>query len=226
MADIPLALFTTGAVLAAADAVDGRRPRARLEAALLLTFAALTKNEGLPLVLAVGAGVAWWAPERRWRAAWSVAGPPLLLYALLWGWLAASFPALDENYPARLAPAVIAEGLHRLPTVLKGFLSEALAWRRWNLTWPAVVVLLALGARALRGRTPRLILSVVAIQLLVYVFAFVVTGWTSPAAQAFSRGGDPVVYLMAITLGRLLLHVAPLAVAVAVMVAPLATESD
>jgi hypothetical protein len=64
----------------------------------------------------------------------------------------------------------------------------------------------------------RAALLVGGLQLLTYVFALTITAWTSPAAE--QSGGDPVDYLMTLTLGRLLVHVAPLLVVAALVACP------
>jgi hypothetical protein len=215
MADIPLALFVTGAGLALVDALCARRDRAHVEAALLLACATLTKNEGLPLVAGAALAVLLCAPRARVRRALGVALPPLLIFALLWGGLSRGFPALDEDYPSQLGVAAIVDGLSRLPVVLGGLFSEAAHFRAWNLTWPLILLLLLCG-RVRRPTCATLVL--VAVQLTGYVTAFLITVWSSPAAE--STGTDPVVYLISVTMGRLLMHVAPLLIASALLVAP------
>ncbi|MGQ0552069.1 MAG: glycosyltransferase family 39 protein [Planctomycetota bacterium] len=217
MADVPLALFATGALLALLDALEGRRDRAHLEVGLLLACAALTKNEGLPLVAGCAVTLLIFSQRGRWRAALGVSAVALLLYWLLWGRLAAQFPALDEHYPGRLHWEAVREGLARLPVVLAGFGEEVLSFRHWNLTWPAALLLFLLGRRE---RAHWALLLAVGLQLASYVLAFVITAWTSPAAEALRPGADPVEYLMTLTLGRLLLHVAPVVIAVALLAAP------
>ena len=215
MADVPLSLFLTGAALALMDGLDGRRDRAHLEAALLLGFAALTKNEGLPAVAGAALALVLCARRARWRTALGVAGLALLLYWALWGRIAAGLPALDEHYPARLHAAAVAEGLPRLPRILGQLLLQAVDFRSWNLTWLAIPALLIIGRRT-RGVIAAVIVA--GLQLASYVFALVITAWTSPAAE--STGADPVDYLMILTLGRLLVHVAPLLVAAALVACP------
>lgn len=219
MADVPLALFVVGAVLAAADALDGRRDRAHVEAGLLLAFAALTKNEGLPLLAGVGLGLVVLAPRARWRRALGVVGLAGAVYFALWGAVSLGFPALDEHYPDRLNVDAVREGLDRVPLVLEALGRELVDVRRWNVTWIAAAVLLVVGWRRGATRGLALVPIVVAVQLGAYGLAYVVTSWTSPAAEA--RGGDPLEYLLTLTLGRLMLHVAFVTVACAVCVAPL-----
>jgi hypothetical protein len=215
MADIPLALFATGAGLALVDGLGGRRDRAHVEAALLLGFATLTKNEGLPLVAGAALALLACAPSGRLRRALGVGLPPLLLYTLLWGRLVSGFPALDEDYAGHVGVQAVVGGLDRLPVVLRGIWDEVTHFRAWNLTWPLVLALLLAG-RPRRATCAPLVL--VLVQLLAYVAAFLITVWTSPGAE--TQGGDPVVYLMSITMGRLLMHVAPLLIATAILASP------
>ncbi len=216
MADIPLALFACCAVLALMDGADGVRDRAHLEAGFFFGLAALTKNEGFPLIVVAVLAVLICAGRSRLRRALGIGVLAVGLYFLLWGWMSASFPALDENYLGRLHVAAIAEGLPRIPIVLGRLASEFVSFSRWNITWIAAVVLLGVGGCLRKGPGVRIGLLVVLMQITIYVFAFVVTDWTSPAALA--KGGDSVVYLMDLTMGRLLLHVAPTLIALAVIV--------
>ncbi len=220
MADIPLALFVTAAGLALVDALEGVRDRAHLEAGLCLGFAALTKNEGLPLLAGAGLALLLGATRGRVRRAVGVVGVAALLYLLAWGLISQSFPALDEHYPGQLKPANVAAGLSRLPTIALTLGAELVSFQRWNLTWLAVVALLCIGRI---GRARRALLVLLGVQLASYVLAFMITAWTSPAAEAAVAGGladDTVSYLMSLTMGRLLLHMAPLAIALALLCAP------
>ncbi len=214
LADAPFAAFLAGAALAAADAADRRRPRAALEAGLFLGFAALTKNEGIPLVAIVPLALLVSAQTARIRTAIVPFAIGVLLFVVLWGAHASAFPALDEHYPGRLHVHAIHDGIGRLPAVLAGFAQEMTSIRNWNFTWPTVLALLLVAGKAtLRGGRRALLLIVLG-QLASYVFALVITGWTSPHVPA---GEDPVTRLMTLTLGRLLLHVAPAAIALGML---------
>jgi hypothetical protein len=215
MADIPLALFVTGAGLALIDALERARDRAHVETALLLGFAVLTKNEGLPVAAVVVVLLLLLTRRGRWRTALGVAALVGAVYWLLWGRLAAELPALDEHYPGQLRLGAVLAGLPRLPRILLQFGHELISFRSWNLTWPAVVALLALGRWS---RPVGVLVTIVVAQLGVYVIAFVITAWSSPAAEFL--GGDPVDYLMTLTVGRLFMHVAPLAVVAALLASP------
>lgn len=224
LADVPLALFAAGAGMAAADALEGRRDRAWLETGLLLTFAALTKNEGLPLVASVLVAVLLCARRARWRVVLGVGALTAVGYVLLWGlYVATSVPGLDENYWERLHGDAVSEGLGRIPMIVVAFVEGMLDPRVWNVTWVAVAALLAAGWQALRRPALRMLLIAVVLQLLAYAFAYMVTQWSSPRAEAvLAETGqqDPLVVLFELTMGRLLLHVAPLAIACAVLAAP------
>jgi len=215
MADVPLALFLTAAILALMDGIDGLRDRAHVEAGLLLGLAALTKNEGLAAigVAALAAGLC--SRRGRLRTALGLAGLALLVFWTLWGRMASGFPALDEHYPARLNAAAVLEGLPRLPRILKALALEAVDFRSWNLTWLAIPAFLIIGRRT---RSVNAAVLVAGLQLAAYVFALEITAWSSPAAETV--GGDPVDYLMTLTLGRLLVQVAPLLIAAALVACP------
>jgi hypothetical protein len=217
MADVPLAAFAAAAVLALVEALDEVRDRAHLEAGLLLAGAALAKNEGLPLVAAAGLALLLGARRARWRRAAGVAGLAAGLYLLLWWSLARDFPVLDEDYAGRLHGGALAAGWRRLSFLLPEFGLEALSFQRWGLTWLAAAVLLALG----RPRRPVFaLLALVALQFACYLLAFVVSAWTSPAAEVLASSGDPVEYLLLLTLGRLFLHLAPLVIVLALLASP------
>jgi len=238
MADIPMAMFVTGCVLAAADAVEGRRDRAHLEAGLLLGFALLTKNEALPLVVVLALGLLICAPRARLRRALGVTGLAALIYALLWGRIAAGLPATDENYLAQLDLDVFLAGLDRLQLVAYRLVTDELFnLRSWNVTWIAIPILLVAGWGWLRQPALRLIMVVLVLQFASYTFAYMVTAWTSPAAEEIARNpklipGLPditpdqqvVWFLMRLTMGRLLLHIAPLAICLALLASPLVSR--
>jgi hypothetical protein len=225
LADVPLALFAFCAALAALDGIENRRPRAYLEAGLMLGFAALTKNEGLAFAGVAAAAVLACASRNRFRSTAAVVAVAALLYLLLWGRLAVRFPALDEHYPGRLNWDALAEGIHRLPSIAAAMASQILFLPSWNLTGVGVLALLLLSGRDAVDRGGRFLLLVCVLQVAVYAGAYTITAWTSPAAVQSSPTGDPVPFLMNLTLGRLLLHVAPIAVAAALRAAPLGTRA-
>lgn len=223
MADIPLSLFVMGTVLALADGLQGRRARGCVEAGLLLGFAALTKNEGLPLLAGVALAILISAPRSRWRCATGVVGLGLGLYLVLWGIAAAGLPVTDEHYLGRLHGDALSSGLSRLGIIFSGLGEEIMNFRSWNLTWAVLAFLLVLGARRLGRPVPRMIAVVLVVQCASYVIAYMVTSWSSPAAVLIHPDGDPLPFLMKLTLGRLLMQVAPTAIVLGLIVSPLAS---
>jgi hypothetical protein len=223
MADIPMGLFLTGAVLAAADAVEGKRDRAYLEAGLFLGMAMLTKNEALPFVVALGFGLLLAAGRGRLRKLAAVGGIALAMFLLLWGWIAAGLPAEDENYPGQLGLSTFLAGIARLEVILPRLGQSLIDFRAWNLTWPAVLVLLVAGGGVWRRPGLRLMTVALVLQLGTYVFAYMITAWSSPAAEINEELlGIPVLgSLMRLTLDRLLMHLAPAAICAALIAAPL-----
>jgi len=226
MADIPLALFITASVIALADAVDGNRVRAHLEAGIVLGFAALTKNEGLPFVVAVGVGLLVSLPRARLRTTLGITGVAGALYVGLWGWVSSGLPITDEHYLGRLNAQAVQDGLARLGLITPRLGEELVNFRNWNLTWLAAAALIGMGGKSLLKPVPRLILIALGIQLASYVFAYVITSWTSPAAKMMRPGEDPLHLLLTLTLGRLLLQVAPAAIVLGLYVSPLEPEPE
>jgi len=239
MADIPLALFVCASGLALLDLVQGGRPRAALNATVCLALATLTKNEAMPLLAGATLALLLSLRAQRWRVTAQVVGGAALVFVLLWGHRIPGIPALDENYHGQLGLAQLVAGVDRLGLILMGteigsgtqqyrmpgVLPEMLSFRSWNLTWPLVVLLwIAAGRRAL-DRGGRVLLLLVVVQLAAYVGAYMVTAWESPNARALvGADGDPLAFLLNLTLGRLLLHVAPLAICAGLILNPLRTS--
>lgn len=214
MADLPLALFGAAAAFAACDQLDSKRGGA-LEVGLLLGLTSLCKNEGLPLVAAVLLG--WMlARPSHWRRVLAAGALAVALNLALWTHVALTLPALDEHYPAQLTWAALSEGWQRLGVVLPALAAHLLALPAWNITWPALLLLMALGAARLLTPRARLLAVAVTVQCAAYVLAYLITAWTSPKGELVAEDqGDPVVLLVALTADRLLLHVFPLALALA-----------
>ena len=135
--------------------------------------------------------------------------------------IALSLPASDENYPGQLNIQAFMAGLDRLPMILAKLVKEIFFLPSWNLTWIGIMGLLYLSGRAALDRAGRLLLIIAVFQLAAYMLAFMITAWTSPAAQMISRSSESVPYLLNLTMGRLLLHFAPLCVVAALRAAPL-----
>ncbi len=229
LADVPLAAFSLAAAFAVLEALEQRRPRAWLEACLLLGCVALTKNEGLPMVIACGLGIAVAGGRSRWRPALLTVGGAAVIYAALWGVFSMSFEGLDENYWERLNASAVSSGFTRIPMIVQAFFAGMLDFRQWNVTWLAAIMLVAFGWNRRRRMAARLMITIVCAQLLAYGFAYLVTKWTSARAEFVIREeglDDPLTVLFGLTLGRLLLHVAPIAIALAAMTAPFEAPTE
>jgi hypothetical protein len=177
----------------------------------------LTKNEGLTLLVAAALAIVVGARRARLRRVLGVVGTAALAYVLLWWSLARHFPALDEDYAGHLSWSAFVEHLPRLSFILPAFGAELVSFQRWGLTWIALVVLLAVG----RPRRPVVAVLLFALaQFAAYLLMYVISAWTSPAGAELAASGDPVEYLLTLTLGRLFLHLAPLLVALACCACP------
>jgi hypothetical protein len=244
-ADLPLAALLAGAAWcltrrlrgsnAASDSADS------LIGGLLLGAAALAKNEGLALAaltLAVFGGAdlarrALGTPHsggapRPWREGLIAAGA-MVLVMLPWMWIRGRIPSIDEDYPRALlalvglaepppgagvtnqTPTDLSQALARVPVVLGGFLTSLLHLLRWNLTWiafGAVVLWWSLRRpRALARHPASPLLALVLAALALYAVILVVTPWNLPSLYGTTIPG------------RLILHVAPLAILVTVALA-------
>ena len=239
-ADLPLAAVPLAGVLALWRCVDRRDDEFEVErgdgadaliAGVCLGGATLIKNEGLALVglsfavmLAVGLlrsgqrGLA----VGRWLAAGAVAA------VVAWPWLSVrgQIPSIDEDYPLAIKgilglaelpegtgkgtnhqPTELGQALARIPIVLLGFVTSFVHVIRWHVLWPLFFAALAwwtLRPRRLlqHGYAP-LILLVLGTMAL-YAVVLLVTPWD-------------LAHLYGTTIpGRLLLHVAPLALLIGV----------
>jgi hypothetical protein len=201
MADAPFALFVLTAAGAVHVSLRDRDAGALRIAGLFAAGLLLTKNEGMAalpaIVLATAVGTAR-SDERRWRpAAICLVLLPLLL-AGPWLLFRAGIPKLHEDYGTRVAPASVLEAVPRLPSVLTAVGPHLVAGADWAWLWPLVALTLLATARTW-WRGPAVVLPMaIALLLGAYVCVFLVSPW-SPGELAEASAG------------RLLLHVAPLA---------------
>lgn len=190
----------------------------------MLGFALLTKNEAVPLLVGLSLALLVSAPTSRLRRVAGVAGTALLVFLPLWGLLALGLPATDENYPAQLTLEALQSGLSRLGLVFSRLAFQLVDLRIWNVTWLAVIALLAVGGGLWRRRALRLVMIVLAVQLGAYIYAYLISAWSSPAADMIAEAmqrDDVLQTLLKLTLDRLLMHVAPLAIAAGLIASPL-----
>lgn len=221
MADIPLSLFATCAVLAALDGLEGKRARAYFEAGFFLTLATLTKNEGLPMLAGMGLGLVICVPKARWKVAGAVVLGAFGCYGLLWARHALTFPALDENYLAQLNLQAVTEGLGRSMEILGRMFIEPFVIASWNFVWVGVIALLIVSGKKAVDRSGRMLLIFCVFQVGAYAFAFLITAWESPVLNMMGQQEKNLMNLMNLTMGRLFIHITPLMVVAALRGAPL-----
>lgn len=203
-ADFPLAALIAGASWLGCRAVERKDDRAACFAALLAGGAACVKNEGLSfavimivaLALVRSAGMP--GPWRRLASSVVRTAAPAILVIGPWLILRSRLPPVPGDFDLRGAFRVIlSHDLSRAGQIMLAFAKELADVTHWLLLWPVVVIAWLAVPRA-RTR-PFLFLAVcLAGQLLSYASVYLV----SP---------EPVDWLVATSLKRLILHVAPLA---------------
>jgi hypothetical protein len=162
--DIALGAFVAGAFF---DLIEGERP---WRFGMWLAFAALTKNEGLPLALILLAAGAF-VYRRRVTAALVPFGAAVASL-ILWKH---RVPHGGEEDLGALLPT-FPHQLHRLPGAIAG-LARHLASPSWGLFWCAVAV--ALVALAWQGARREVAIPafVISAAFLLYVAVYTVTTW-------------------------------------------------
>jgi MYXO-CTERM domain-containing protein len=180
-ADVPMALLlVAGASLLCAEDT----PRAAWPGVLLLCGAALTKNEGLALALAVVVAVGVLHAARRRRAL--VAGAAVLAAYVPWGVFVA-VRGLPNDVVAGLAtePPGTAEMAARLPVAALAIVRELVWVPRWGLLTIVCAAVLVLAGRGTRWRERGLLLAALA-GLGLFLVTYVVT----PRDFDFHVGGS------------------------------------
>lgn len=209
------AALALGAVVAALVWFDTRAPRDAVLLAAMLGLAFFTKNEGLPLTAATGAGLglALLRDRRGGRPRPGVASlaPALLLFAALvvpWLALRRTLPDIDESYLKLLTFEHLLAGLGRLPTMATQAVAHLVGAEYFGLVWPLLFCALVVRAARVPRAESLLIAGVLAVMTLAYAAVYLITPL-------------PVVDLLLTSLPRNLLALAPIALVwVAVLTAP------
>jgi hypothetical protein len=219
-ADVPFAFFLVSTLVVLREAtIAGRRNEGEMTGSLLLAgtlagLAAWTKNEGVLVVVATAALVAWIAlrQARPSRAAWWVVGAVPAVVTLVW------FKLLV----APVAPGYLAEA-PTLALLLERFLGperhavvSPLLWQyasAWGGPLVSGVVPLGLGAATLfaamrSGRSGRVILGVVGVMFAGYYSIYLLTSMD-------------IEWLVMTTFDRLLVQIWP-----ALVLAAFVTDDD
>ena len=197
-ADCVLMMYVTGTLIFLARWIEGG-PRSDMALAILFSaFGVFTKNEGLPIVLALGISVGLAAPPGRRRGAVIYAAGVLVL-SLPWLLFLQTLPQTKENYWARAAVGQIIPHLDRLGVILPAWAAEAVQFKNWSGTWLILAASAAVGARAFMEGSTRFLWFALLQIFAVYVLAYVVTPYD-------------VNHLMSVSLTRLSLHLLPAAI--------------
>ncbi len=137
--ELALLFFLLLALHAAWRWLERRRPADLVLCGLYLFACSSVKNEGVLLALGLAAGLLLVQLRRRPRGELAAdLGLPAVWAGLmaLWWWRVRSIPPVsDEDYLQRLRPEFLAEGLGRLPQLLRVVGAQAFDLRVWHLTW-------------------------------------------------------------------------------------------
>jgi hypothetical protein len=207
--ELALLLFLLLGVQALWRWLERRRTADLVLAAVYLFGGASVKNEGLLLGLcvvgALGVLLLLQGGGSRRRGLAAVLGL-LTLWGLLmavWWWHLRFIPPVsDENYPARLRPEYLVDGLQRLPLLFRELGAHALDVGSWHLTWAAFPLLCGWAwRRGLRSDPKALLLALIC---LLYWGGVVVIYLLSPWRDLAQHVG--------ITFDRVFLPLLPLAI--------------
>jgi len=200
-ADMALTTFHLGSTLYLVRWIGQRQRCDIILAGVFSVFAALTKNEGMPLA-GIAALVAMVFSVFIWqRQTWVDLGIFMLILILgvgLWLMCRAGVPHSDENYPARLTWSVLSQNAGRLPTILRTFLDYLDDPRGWGGLWLLLPLLAMLGFRAFARVDTGALWMLLIMQLGLYVMVYIITPWN-------------VDKLLNVSVARLLMHAAPTA---------------
>ena len=194
VADIAVALFGACAVAYANDWIRRGDRRALCIASASCVFLAMTKQEGLVFAILMALALLL----RHLRSS-SIA---ILCAALaLAPWFIWSFgiPRTHEAYGARLTSAHLFTNLSPLKPICLGFGTQFTDLQGWGILWPLLLICAIFGARGFRQREIIAVWFVLVLQLLAYATAYLITPWDLDV-------------LIPMTIRRLLLQVAPVAV--------------
>lgn len=195
-ADAALAMFYTGSLLFLAKWTSAQKREDLVLLTLFSAFAFFTKNEGMFLALANGVVLCVLAVRRR---AWFA---PLIFLAgvvvlnLAWLLWRADLPRTDEDYASKLGFSAIAANGSRLSLIFPAVAQKLADWRFGGFVLVLAGSLAGIGWRAFCRPYIIAAWAALALHLLGYVLAYMVTPWN-------------VELLLRLTLDRVLLHVMP-----------------
>ena len=165
-------------------------------------FAALTKNEGLGLLLInTFVIIVFTFFNRDKQRVKHLLFFFLIAILVISPWLIFSLhiPKTHENYLAQLTATNLLGNLNRVPNIARGFLKLMLNPRVWNITWILLLGMIILQMKTMVKPPTVYLLALFVLQLLMYGAIYVVAPWE-------------INWLIKCSLNRLLIHAAPLAV--------------
>ena len=206
MADIPLALFT---LLAFGLVMEWARTGQRSllwNGMICAGFAPWIKQEGaLVLALAPMVACAAAALGRRDRTQWvAILASTAAAVAIFLPWylFQRGVPVTDEVYlPGGFGVQTLIDHADRLPVIARAFFVEMVRTEHWNLLFPLGLAALLLAPRAAIRNGAWVLFIVVVAHLVAYAVVYAIEDF---------KGRGAYEQKMAISLARLLMHVAPL----------------
>jgi hypothetical protein len=206
-ADMALAAFYGGSVVCLLGWWKRRDCSDLLLAALFSACMAWTKNEGQALAAINALIIACVAlPRRQWSQCASFIA---IVFFMILPWLIyiRGLPRTDEDYAGRLNWTELAAHVNRVPTILRVMGWAMARWslsgpqrltEGWGIFWYVLAAAAIVRWRRLGRGEVLLLWALLALQLLAYVPAYMVTTWD-------------LQDLMRTTIDRLLMHAAPVA---------------
>lgn len=202
-ADVPLAYLWGGCVIHLLLYLQRRDWRYAALGGIFLGAAVCTKNEALPLALALvaifAAACLAAAAERRSARAPALCAAVAAIVALPWLAIRAQLPAvLDESYLTGLLAQGPRATLAALPQVADAMTNTHALARQWGHLWWFLLAAPLIGWGVADRRTTLFLVAVIAAQLGLYALAYAATP-------------HDLVWHVDVSWNRLLIHVLPVA---------------
>jgi hypothetical protein len=199
-ADVPFTFFVACAGLSLIRWTEDGHVARLVHTGLFSAFALLTKQEGIALALALGAGLLIVALTKRDRK--HVLGIGLYVLIIIavagpWFDFRAELPRSHEDYGGRLSLSNIGGNLDRLHLVLTAAGRMMIDFSEWGSAWLVIGSIILLRWRSAIEAKTLAIWMVLSVQACSYATAYIISPW------------DPE-NLIPITMNRLGLHLFPL----------------
>jgi Dolichyl-phosphate-mannose-protein mannosyltransferase len=199
-AELALTAFYAGSLVCLLRWLERMELRDLILCALFSGAMAWTKNEGLAMAVINGIVGLLFTRGRIKRKLLATMGFILMVGAIYLPWVIYShdFPRTDEDYASRFTPALVVGGLQRLPQILRGFIDEMSALRKWGGLWVVMALTAILGIGRPMGRATAALWAALLMQIGVLTLAYVVSVFTPQM-------------LLPLSVERLVMHMTPAA---------------